>query len=252
VTNGVERLYGLPQSEKLRQSAVMVIGIGGVGSWAVEALARSGVGQLILVDCDVVGASNMNRQIHTLESTLGANKVDVMALRIREINAHCKVDAIDEFLTLENCSVLLDKLRIASNSHTVIDAFDAPRIKAHLIGQCSKLKIPIVVSGAAGGRDDPLSLAVQDLAFSKGDPLLASVRSRLRREHGFSRDIKKSFGVSCITSTQRDHELIKPIESTKNSGAPLNCSGYGSIVTVTASMGFALASLAIKQLLKPS
>jgi tRNA threonylcarbamoyladenosine dehydratase len=255
---GVARLYGEAAATELRSSQVMVVGIGGVGSWAAEAMARSGVGHITLVDLDVIAESNINRQIHALQDTLGRNKVDVMQERIRAINPQCIVRVIDDFLSVENIATLLEP-----KPQFVIDAIDSPRVKSHLIAYCVQHKIGLVVSGAAGGRDDPLALQETDLALTTGDALLANTRSRMRRDFGFSRVKGERFGVRTVCSRQvplqtlnnlgvEKEEISNDTERAtqrRNNGAPLNCAGYGSIVTVTAAMGLALAAIAIKQLI---
>jgi tRNA threonylcarbamoyladenosine dehydratase len=241
--SGVTRLYGDTAAQALQQSHVLIAGIGGVGSWAAEALARSGVGHLSLVDLDVVAESNINRQIHALRGTLGANKVDVMKQRIEQINADCQVKVVDDFVTLENMPSIL-----SANPDFVIDAIDSPRVKAALIHYCQSHQIGISVAGAAGGRDDPLALTRQDLALTKGDAFLANVRSRLRRDYGYTRALGVCFGVNAIVSTQL--ALQSGAGAHQGNGAPLACAGYGSIVTVTAAMGMALASIALQQLIK--
>jgi tRNA threonylcarbamoyladenosine dehydratase len=261
VFTGVARLYGEAAGGQLRSSHVMVAGIGGVGSWAAEALARSGVGRITLIDLDVIAESNINRQIHALQDTLGRNKVDVMQERIKAINPQCAVTVIDDFLTVENIANLLEP-----KPQFVIDAIDSPRVKSHLIAFCVQHKIGLAVSGAAGGRDDPLALQEVDLALTTGDALLANTRSRMRRDFGFSRVKGKPFGVRTVCSRQvplqtrnenvdsqsnndqQTNNASGPVEA-RNNGAPLNCAGYGSIVTVTAAMGLALASIAIKQVI---
>jgi tRNA threonylcarbamoyladenosine dehydratase len=259
---GVSRLYGADAGRLLSAAHVMVIGIGGVGSWAAEALARSGVGRLTLVDLDSVAASNVNRQVLALQSSIGAAKVDVMRERIADINPACKVVAIEDFLTINNLESVL-----ASEPDFVIDAIDAPRVKAALIAYCVTKQIPIIVSGAAGGRDDPLSLRCTDISQVTGDALLANVRARLRRDFSFARFEKKAelvsknnkkklntylFKVSAIHSVQTPlgNESTQEIaDNVKAQGAALNCSGYGSIVTVTAAMGLACAARAISTLI---
>ncbi len=250
---GVSRLYGAQAASALQGCHVMVVGIGGVGSWAAEALARSGVGHLSLVDLDVIAESNINRQIHALQNTLGRNKVDVMSERIASINSHCNVRTVDDFLTIENLPTLLN-----TRPDFVIDAIDSPRVKSHLIAYCVKNRIGLAVAGAAGGRDDPLALCELDLALTTGDALLANTRSRLRRDFGFSRNKGERFKVRTVFSQQTP---LKTIEQNadgdqsdgrnngRNNGAPLNCAGYGSIVTVTAAMGLALASIAMKHII---
>jgi tRNA threonylcarbamoyladenosine dehydratase len=240
---GVSRLYGEPAATQLQLAHVMVVGIGGVGSWAAEALARSGIGRITLVDLDVIAESNINRQIHALQDTLGRNKVDVMQERIAAINPQCAVTVVDDFLTIDNIAAVLEP-----KPHFVIDAIDSPRVKSYLIDYCVKKKIGLAVAGAAGGRDDPLALQEVDLALTTGDALLANTRSRMRRDFGFTREKGKKFGVRTVCSRQVPLQSLSS-EIIPNNGAPLNCAGYGSIVTVTAAMGMALAGIAIKQVL---
>ncbi len=248
---GVSRLYGELAAQQLAQAHVIVVGVGGVGSWAAEALARSGVGQLTLIDLDVVAQSNINRQIHALNESLGANKVDVMKQRIAQINEACLVNAVDDFLTLDNMATLISAKPNCETPNTegatfVIDAIDSPRVKAALISFCALNKLPIAVAGAAGGRDDPLALHEQDIALCKGDALLANVRSRLRRDFGFTRELGKKMGVTTVVSRQSPLASAA-VPEIGNTGSPLNCAGYGSIVTVTATMGMALAAIAIRK-----
>lgn len=180
--SSVSRVYGDEGGLRLWQSHVVVIGIGGVGSWAAEALARSGVGTLTLIDLDHVAESNINRQVHALSSTVGAAKVDVMAARIREISPDITVHTVDAFIEPGEEDAL-----IPPGADAVIDAIDAVSAKASLIAWCVARKLPVVVCGAAGGRTDPLQLQVDDLARTQGDALLSSVRARLRKHHGFAR-----------------------------------------------------------------
>jgi tRNA A37 threonylcarbamoyladenosine dehydratase len=228
---GIARLYGDAGLASLQAGHVVVVGIGGVGSWAAEALARSGVGRLTLVDLDHVAESNLNRQVHALGSTLGAAKVEVMAARIADISADCRVEVIDEFVSPENAATLLPA------ADWVIDAIDPPRAKAALIAHCRRAGRAIVVCGAAGGRTDPLRLARGDLSSTRGDALLSAVRARLRREHGFPREAGRSFDVPVVYST----EPAADGGAREGGGAALACAGYGSIVTVTAAMGLAAA-----------
>jgi tRNA threonylcarbamoyladenosine dehydratase len=239
---GVGRLYGTQAAARLQSAHVLIVGIGGVGSWAVEALARSAIGRLTLVDLDVIAHSNINRQIHALEDTLGANKVDVMKARVAQINPLCQVTSIDDFMTLENLSTIM-----ASKPDFVIDAIDVPRVKAALIAYCVKENIGIAVAGAAGGRDEPLALHETDVALCKGDALLSNLRARLRRDYGFNRELGKAFGVIAVASKQLALPANKA-QIASNTGAALNCAGYGSTVTVTATMGMALAAVAIRKL----
>lgn len=207
-----------------------------MGSWAVEALARSGVGALTLIDLDHVAESNVNRQVHALDSTLGAAKGETMARRIAQISPACVVHVVDDFVTPENAATLLPEDAI------VVDAIDQPRAKAAIVALAVARGQSVVVCGAAGGVSDGLTLRRGDLAHTRGDPLLASVRARLRRHHGFARELEREFAVVALyfaaSRAGRGGGAATP-------GAPLACAGYGSIVTVTAAMGLAAAGLAI-------
>ncbi|WP_222428724.1 ThiF family adenylyltransferase [Denitratisoma sp. DHT3] len=242
---GVNRLYGAGTLERLAAAHVCVIGIGGVGSWAAEALARSGVGRLTLIDLDHVAESNVNRQLHALTATLGQAKVAAMAERIAGINPGCVVRTVDDFVTPENVAALLPAC------DGVVDAIDQVRAKAALIAHCRRLGIPVVTTGGAGGRTDPSRLKVDDLSRTTQDALAAKVRARLRKEYGFPRDPKKKFGVDCVYSDepiQRPQALACDVEPGAPHGASdaalhgLNCAGYGSSVCVTAPFGFAAAA----------
>ena len=180
--SSVSRVYGSEGRERLWQSHAVVIGIGGVGSWAAEALARSGVGTLTLIDLDHVAESNINRQVHALTSTLGAAKVEAMAARIRDISPDITMHLVDDFVEPGTEDAL-----IPAGADIVIDAIDAVAAKASLIAWCVASKKPVVVCGAAGGRTDPLQLRADDLARTTGDALLSAVRARLRQRHGFVR-----------------------------------------------------------------
>lgn len=257
---GLARLYGEPALLTLHHARVAVVGVGGVGSWAAEALGRSGVGQLTLFDLDHIAPSNTNRQVHTLVEAYGRAKVEAMRDRLLAINPRCTVDAVDDFVTPENVVEL-----ISADLDAVIDCADGVRAKVALIAHCKGLRVPVVTCGAAGGKTDPTALRVDDLARTTQDPLLAKVRQRLRKDYGFPRDRK--FDVSAVYSSQPMRwpdaacdpvgGLSEPTGGTNevpmpqsNAGtgrrneAPqgLSCAGYGSIVTVTASMGFFAAA----------
>ena len=199
---GIARLYGTAALTRFRAAHVMVVGIGGVGSWAVEALARSGLGRLTLVDLDDVCVSNINRQLHALDTTVGQPKVQIMAERVRAISPEARVDARVEFFTADTASRLLG-LEAGSSSEDrpdfVVDAIDSMANKVRLIALCHGAGIPLVVCGGAGGRRDPTAVRVADLAAVTHDRLLSEVRKRLRREHGFSRTSKK-LRVDCVHS----------------------------------------------------
>jgi tRNA A37 threonylcarbamoyladenosine dehydratase len=227
---------------------VCVIGIGGVGSWIAEALARSGVGRLTLIDPDHVAESNINRQAHALEDTLGMAKARAMAGRIGRINPACAVREVEEFVTPENVADLL-----GAGHDYVVDAIDNARAKTALVVHCRQHRLRLVCVGGAGGRRDPGRARVDDLARTSQDPLLAKVRSQLRREHGFPRDPKRRFGVECVYSTE---PLARPVAE---GGAcyerpedrhlhGLNCAGYGSSVCVTAAFGLLAAACVINAL----
>ena len=238
---GVARLYGSVAAERLKRSSICVVGVGGVGSWALEALARTGIGQLAAVDLDMVAESNTNRQIHALGDIYGKAKVDAMAERIRLINPDCDVTCVEDFVTPENVAeILLPRFDV------VIDAIDQTRVKAAMIAHCRRQNTPIVVAGAAGGQTDPTQVRVSDLATTVQDPLLAKVRALLRREYGFPRDPRKKFGVAAVFSTEplRYPDAQANCETTSGP-AGLNCAGFGSSVCVTSVFGMAAAARAI-------
>jgi tRNA A37 threonylcarbamoyladenosine dehydratase len=243
---GIDRLYGPGSLARAAAAHVVVIGIGGVGSWAVEALARSGVGRLTLIDLDHVAESNMNRQIHALESTLGAAKVVAMRERIAAINPRCTVTCVEEFIAEENVAALLPAC------DAVIDAIDNVRAKAALIAHCRRGNIRIVTTGGAGGRTDPTRTEVTDLARTVQDALASKVRARLRKEYGFPRDPKKKFDVECVFSQElilrpmADESCDLPVDG----AAGLACAGYGSSVAVTAAFGFTAAARVLAGILR--
>lgn len=237
---GVARLYGEQAAARLRAAHVIVVGLGGVGSWAAEALARCAVGRITLIDMDHVSESNTNRQIHALGDAYGRAKVAAMADRIAAINPACDVRVVDDFVTTDNVE------QIVVQCDAVVDCIDQANAKAALIAHARSAGIAIVTCGAAGGRIDPSRLARGDLGVIVGDPLLARVRQRLRRDHGFPRAKgarPAKFGVIAIYS---DEPLARPEAACDEPAhAPtggLSCSGYGSTVVVTAPMGMWAAS----------
>lgn len=239
---GVARVYGADALRGFGSAHICVVGVGGVGSWAAEALARSGIGRLTLIDADHVAESNVNRQVHAMDSTLGAAKIDVMRGRVADIAPDCIVHGVDDFVTVANVADLVP------SDAVVIDAIDAPRAKAAMIACAHRRAQAVVVCGAAGGRTDPLRLRRGDLSSTRGDALLASVRARLRREHGYARG-GAAFGIEAIWS---DEPLPTGTAGTGLSGSPggspLGCAGYGSLVTVTAAMGLAAAARVLAHL----
>jgi tRNA A37 threonylcarbamoyladenosine dehydratase len=232
---GLERLYGVAGAARIRNAHVLVVGIGGVGSWAVEALARSGVGRLTLVDLDHVSESNINRQIHALDSTVGQAKVGAMRDRIAQINPECKVLAIDEFVEPGNWTTLLETAQQANGPATaVIDACDQVKAKLTMAAWARASHTAFVTVGAAGGKRQAHKVDVDDLSLVTHDPLLAQLRQRLRKEHGAPREGRK-IGVTCVFSRE---SVAPPDASCAIEGdGSLNCHGYGSVVSVTATFG---------------
>jgi len=246
--SGVRRLYGEQGLAGLQQAHVLVIGIGGVGSWAVEALARNAVGKLTLVDLDNLAESNMNRQIHALDVTLGKAKVTAMHERIVAINPLCEVIEVEDFVTPENLASLL-----ANQPDMVVDCMDDTKAKIALAAYCKQQQLPLIMVGSAGGKLDATRIRLADLAHVQGDRMLAKVRNQLRRDHGFAKasDHKKSakFGIMAVYS---DEPVERPEEVCETSQAGLtglNCAGYGSSICVTATAGFVAAQQAIGQLI---
>ena len=244
------RVYGEQLCHALRHAHVCVIGIGGVGSWAVESLARTGIGEITLVDGDTIHRSNMNRQLHTLESTLGQYKVDAMKARIAEINTACRGHAIKHHIDDDNLRDIIER-----GYDCVIDAIDSIKYKAAIVYCCKRNKIPVVMTGGAGGLTDPVKIGITDLARTWNDPLAATVRSRLRHKYGYTRNPKRTFGIPCVFSTEQqrypDNEGKPGYCKPGVAGLSLDCSfGYGSVVSVTASFGFAAAARAVELIAK--
>lgn len=243
---GIARLYGNEALERFAKSHVAVIGLGGVGSWAAEALARSGLGQITLYDLDDVCVSNVNRQILALNSTIGVQKVDAMAARLLEINPGIKVAPESVFVTEKNVSTL-----IGQDIDFVFEATDSVKAKTAIIAHCVRNKIRIITSGGAGGQLDPTAIQVADLSKTIQDPLLAKVRNNLRRHHGFTRNPKRRFRVESVFSTEPplfDQSLTECSPATPGP-VKLDCaSGFGSVTHITASFGFVAASRILKKL----
>lgn len=245
---GVARLYGEVGAAKLARAHVCVVGVGGVGSWAVEALARTDVRHLTLIDLDNVAESNTNRQIQALGQEYGRAKIDVLKDRIALINPRCQVDCVEDFIDEANVAELVPA------DAAVLDCIDQVRAKAALISLCRHRGQLIVTSGAAGGRVNPLAIQSGDLGRISGDPLLASVRYRLRKAYGFPKNTVKAgrlppaFNVIAVYS---DEPVRKPMAGACEVDPQtrgLACSGYGSGVVVTATMGMAAASLVLNRL----
>jgi tRNA A37 threonylcarbamoyladenosine dehydratase len=241
---GVSRLYGKQGLARFQAANVCIIGIGGVGSWAVEALARNAIGNMTLIDLDNIAESNVNRQLHAVNGAFGKAKVTAMAERILSINPDCKVQQIEDFVTAENVATML-----GSGFDVVLDAIDDARAKVAIAAYCRQQNIPLIIVGGAGGRLDPTRIQSADLAKVTGDRLLAKVRNSLRRDHSFPRGEKTKFNIQAVYS---DEQVQKPEAACETDAAlnGLNCAGYGSSVCVTAPFGMAAAALVLKQLLK--
>lgn len=240
---GLERVYGKLAKEKFSNAHICVIGLGGVGSWAVEALARSAIGRLTLIDLDNVALSNINRQIHALDETIGIPKVQVMQQRIHLINPDCDVTVIEDFISIENIENLLK-----TKFDFVIDCIDDFRVKAALTAHCKRYKIKLILTGGAGGQTNPKHIKIADLSRSENDPLLAKVRRLLRQDYRFPKNLKRRFDIPCIYSDEQLRYPTPDGETTfeknlSDSTTGLNCSqGFGSAIAVTASFGLYAAS----------
>lgn len=246
--SGIARLYGVAGAQALRQSHVCVVGLGGVGSWAAESLARSGVGAITLIDYDEISLSNVNRQLPALTQTAGMKKISVMDERIRQINPDCTVRAIDDFVTTQTCERYLTQ-----EYDYVIDAIDSIKFKSTMIAHCKRLKIAIITTGGAGGLTDPTKITIADVAKTYNDPLISKVRSQLRKEYGFSSNPKRRFGVECVFSTQQPvyprPDGTVSCQKPGIHGISLDCRlGYGSACGITASFGLYAATRAMNRI----
>jgi len=265
---GIARLYGAAGLARFRRAHVCVVGVGGVGSWIVEALARSAVGKITMIDLDNLAESNINRQIHALTETLGKAKVTALHERILQINPSCEVTEVEDFLTADNVAEMIGTDRF----DYVVDAIDDVRAKVALIAYCREQKVPLLTSGGAGGQIDPTKIEIRDLCRTEQEPLLAKVRKRLRAWHGFPRGTKTKFGIDAVFSTEplRFPEgeacAIDTEDATdglagvnadgyrQDTGVTgLNCAGFGSAMVVTASFGLIAAGFVLRKLAeKPS
>jgi tRNA A37 threonylcarbamoyladenosine dehydratase len=246
---GVQRLYGVEAQSKLKRAHMAVIGLGGVGSWAAEALVRSGVGELSLVELDEVCVTNTNRQSHAMQSNVGKAKIDVVAARLKDINAdlilHCHCD----YLTTKNLSTYIQDFDV------VIDAMDSVNVKSALAAYCSATKTRLIIIGSSGGKQDPTKIKVADLGHTESDPMLSKLRNQLYRHHNFSRDGRRKFRMDAVYSSE---QMVYPKpdgsvcmdKSALESGVKLDCAGgFGSSVMVTGSFGFVAAARALQRYL---
>jgi tRNA A37 threonylcarbamoyladenosine dehydratase len=247
--SGVLKLYGTQAFQRFQQAHIAVIGLGGVGSWVVEALARSAIGELTLIDLDNIAESNVNRQIHAMSGEFGRAKVEAMAERVRLINPACTLHMIEDFVTQDNLTEILNK----SISY-VFDCIDNFRTKAAMVAYCRRNKIKIVTVGGAGGLTDPQRIRVADLSRTEQDSLLARTRKLLRADYSFPRNLKRRFEVPCVYSDEQVRYLgadgqpcFQNPETQSASG--LNCaSGLGSSAAVTASFGLAATAYVLNKI----
>ena len=249
--SGIQRLYGYDSSILLKSAHFVVIGLGGVGSWAAEAIARSGIGEITIIDWDDICLSNTNRQIHALSNAAGKSKANLLCQRIQLINPECKVNAIREYYCPENADDL-----VHLDIDYIIDAIDNKNTKIHLINHSKKIGVPIITCGGAGGRINPSNIKISDLGESKNDPLLAQMRKQLRKDFNLPREKKVKFNIPCVYS---DESMRYPDDggnicfqkpAKPNGPKKLDCAmGFGSVTHITGSIGFAMSGYAINDYL---
>ncbi len=248
---GTQRLYGMSEADILNQSHVCIVGIGGVGTWVAEGLARTALGKITLIDLDDICVTNTNRQIHALTDTVGQAKVEAMAQRITQINPNCQVTMIEDFVTPDNVAELIHQ-----ELDYVVDATDSIKAKAAMVAHCKRHKIPVITIGGAGGQIDPTQVTVTDLSKTIQDPLAAKLRSELRRFYRFSTNTKRRFGVDCVYSTeqlrypQTDGSVCNK-KNLQDGSVKLDCNnGFGASVAVTATFGFVAVARVIDKILR--
>ena len=247
---GTQTLYGDSAFAAFTTAHIYVIGVGGVGSWVAEALARTAVGTVTLIDMDVLVASNVNRQLPALDSNFGQSKIAAMAQRMHEINPKITVHSIDDFLTTDNVATLLPsrdsakQAAIDGQSIVVLDCVDDMSAKLAIALHCRFNKLKLICAGGAGGKTDPLQITVSDLKDSYQDPLLARLRYKLRFEKGINKALKEKFNIKCVYSTQPP-QVNKGVQT-----GGLHCGGYGSAVTVTSVVAMIMVSEALDILTK--
>jgi tRNA A37 threonylcarbamoyladenosine dehydratase len=247
---GIGRLYGERALERFRMAHVCVIGVGGVGSWIVEALARSAVGHLTLIDLDNVAESNINRQIQALTDTIGQPKIEALRDRIAQINPFCKVSLVEDFIDPDNIAQMVG----GKGFDYVVDAIDSVKAKAALIAFCREQALPLVTIGGAGGQTDPTKIEVRDLGRTEQEPLLKKVRKLLRAQYGFSRGEKQKYGIDAVFSMEPLRypesgdacEIGSSVSGSSVTG--LNCAGFGSSMVVTASFGMIAAAHILRRM----
>lgn len=246
---GIQRLYGAKAYQYFRQAHVCVVGIGGVGSWAAEALARSGIGRLTLIDLDDICITNVNRQIHALDGQIGMAKISAMAERIKLINPDCQVHCIEDFVTEDTLEDYFSQ-----PYDYVIDAIDSLKPKAAMVAWCKRRKQKLITVGGAGGQIDPTQITIADLSRTEQDPLAAKLRNYLRRHYHFSRNTKRRFDIECVYSTeqlrypQSDGSVCMQRQS-GDAETKMNCdSGFGATTPVTATFGFVAAGRVLSKL----
>lgn len=233
-----ERLYGRKGMQVLGDARICVVGVGGVGSWACEALARSAIGHLTLIDMDEICETNINRQIHALTSSVHLRKAKTMAERIKEINPDCEVRVIDDFISPDNIASYID-----NSFDYVVDAIDSIQSKAALIAHCRRNKIKVLCSGGAGGQIDPTQIQIADLSRTIQDPLASKLRTILRKDYGFTTNSKRKFGVDCVFSSEQQ-QFTTLEEGGKTDRV------FGTSVMVTAGFGLVAAAHIVKKLLQ--
>jgi tRNA A37 threonylcarbamoyladenosine dehydratase len=243
---GIARLYGERALERFRAAHVCVIGVGGVGSWVVEALARSAIGRLTLIDLDNVAESNINRQIQALSSTIGMPKIEALKARIAEINPFCQVTLVEDFIDPDNIPAMVG----AGGFDYVIDAIDSVKAKAALIAFCREHGLPLITVGGAGGQLDPTKIEVRDLARTEQEPLLKKVRKVLRAQYGFARGEKNKYHIDAVFSMEplRYPDMGDACAIDAGSITGLNCAGFGSSMVVTATFGMVAAGHLLRKL----
>ena len=247
---GIARLYGAHALQRFRTAHICVVGVGGVGSWIVEALARSAIGELTLIDLDNVAESNINRQLQALSSTVGMAKITALAERIAQINPFCKVNQIEDFVDPDNVAQMIG----AGKYDYLIDATDSVKAKAAMLAWARQHDLPVITIGSAGGKTDAAQISVRDLARTEQEPLLKKVRKIMRAQYGFPRGEKTKFHIDAVFSTE---PLLYPetgevcaVDGDDRSGGVtgLNCAGFGSAMVVTATFGMVAAGHALRRL----